>query len=255
MRIQRLNLDNSWLINWDGVSFLLDPWLSGPEIDGFAAFNIQWHATDALPYEQLDSFSHVLVSQPYADHCHQETLQKLPGEFNVFAVKQASSKLKKWLPSKSISLIPDISDGFIKIGNLDLAKISPNRLIDPIYHALVIKNGKRYIFYAPHGFTITAEQHAFLKELSCTLLITTYTHFTLPLLLGGVINPGLENASELADLLKPDYVVNSHDEQKIAKGLVMKLAKVRYAEWKDMELLQTKSKLLQMDNYEPLVLQ
>ncbi len=231
MKIRRLNTDNSWQIEWQGENFLLDPWLSGPEIDGFRAFNIQWHNDPPVEYEDLGDFSHVLISQPYSDHCHQETLQKLPGKFSVFGVKPALKKINRWIPGHDHSVIPDWAETPANMGNLRVCKMSPARLIDPIYHALLIFHGDEFVFYSPHGFKLSAKQAEYLKNKNCRLLITTSIRFDLPFFLGGVINPGPENLAYLSKQLEPDYVVNSHDAQKRAEGLVMKLAKVNYGVW------------------------
>lgn len=238
LNIRRLNLDSSWQIQWGNDSLLIDPWLSGPEIDGFKAFNIQWHTTEPLPYQELDPFSLVCISQPYSDHCHEETLKKLPGDFKVWGVKPSLKKIRKWLPRHTVVEIPDIRDGFLKTGAIEVAKITPNRLIDPIYHALIIKKGTHYLFYCPHGFSLTESQHKALEPYTCVLLISTITRFLLPAVLGGVINPGVENATGLISQLRPEHFINTHDEDKRAEGLVMKLAKVHYAGPKEWQLLE-----------------
>jgi len=46
--------------------------------------------------------------------------------------------------------------------------------------------------------------------------------------MGGKVNPGLENVNYLVNTLQPKEVLNTHDEQKTYKGLVMKIAKCHY---------------------------
>ena len=53
--IRRLNMDTSWQLEWDGTNIIVDPWLTGSEIDGFSWFNEQWHTTPPLPMDQLFS--------------------------------------------------------------------------------------------------------------------------------------------------------------------------------------------------------
>lgn len=253
MKIRRLNTDNSWQIDWNGVNFLLDPWLSGPEIDGFRAFNIQWHKEPPLAYEELGNFSHVFVSQPYSDHCHRETLERLSGDFSLFGVKPAWKRIRRWLPEREELIIPDWTENPISAGDLQVCKMSPNRWIDPIYHALIIGCGDEFIFYSPHGFKLSDKQSEYLKNKKCRLLITTSIRFDLPFFLGGVINPGPENLNYLIDLLKPDFVVNSHDAQKRAEGLVMKLAKADYGVWPPVNLKQAKAEDIRDYKYRELI--
>ena len=50
MKIQRLNMDNTWLLEMEGLRILVDPWLEGEEIDYFSWFNTQWHRTKPISY-------------------------------------------------------------------------------------------------------------------------------------------------------------------------------------------------------------
>ncbi len=252
MKIRRLNTDNSWQIEWNGVNFLLDPWLSGPEIDGFRAFNIQWHREPPLPYADLGHFSYVFVSQPYSDHCHRETLERLTGPFSLFGVKPAWKRIRRWLPERGELTIPDYTEQGATAEALQVCKMSPDRWIDPIYHALIISRDDEYIFYSPHGFKLSDKQSEYLKNKKCRLLITTSIRFDLPFFLGGVINPGPENLNYLIDLLRPDFVVNSHDAQKRAEGLVMKLAKANYDTWPPTGLKHAKAEDIRDYTYREL---
>jgi L-ascorbate metabolism protein UlaG (beta-lactamase superfamily) len=57
MNIQRLNMDNSWRLEFGGKSVLIDPWLMGVEVDYFSWFNTQWHKTAPVPKAgQLSNF-------------------------------------------------------------------------------------------------------------------------------------------------------------------------------------------------------
>ena len=48
--------------------------------------------------------------------------------------------------------------------------------------------------------------------------------------MGGDVNPGMDNVYELYDQLSPRNTINTHDEEKKAKGLVSALAKIEYAD-------------------------
>jgi len=68
MKIQRLNMDNSWHINFAGKSFLIDPWLKGVEIDFFSWFNTQWHRTPPIAIADIPDYDLVIITQKYPDH-------------------------------------------------------------------------------------------------------------------------------------------------------------------------------------------
>jgi hypothetical protein len=241
-------MDNSWQVGLDEHRFLLDPWLVGSEVDGFSWFNEQWHATPPVPLEQVGRCDAVLVSQPYSDHCHAETLRRMGPGAPVWAVAAARKRLARELPDLQVLEIPDATESWANICGCSVAKLSPAHRIDPIYHALVIARQGNAVFYAPHGFSLRPEQLRAVAHLRIMVLITTLTHFVLPKILGGLINPGTEGARELAEQLRPERILNTHDERKHAKGLVMRLAKVRYPDLDRTGLPE----FCRLDDYTPL---
>ena len=231
IEIRRLNMDNSWQLRWDGVSLLLDPWLIGSEIDGYSWFNEQWHVTPPVSIAETGPVDVVIVSQPYSDHCHAETIKQLLPYGQVLAVKPAMKRLKSEIKElKNIEEIPDAKQQWLSCGPLQIAKLSPDRWIDPIYHAVIIRRGDDAVFYAPHGFVLTEGQLDIMRALHVRLLITTFTYFKLPAILGGVINLGVEAVRKLAAQIDPARIINTHDEQKTGKGIVMKIAQTKYAD-------------------------
>lgn len=242
-------MDNSWQIRWEDTSILLDPWLTGSEIDGFSWFNEQWHVKEPVSIEETGANDLVIVSQPYSDHCHAETIRKL-AYTSLIAVKPARKRLLKELApaAPEIIEIPDAKEGWLKKGKLEIAKLSPDRWIDPIYHAILIKEDNKAICYAPHGFALNDAQLTVTDQLDVRLLITTFTHFRLPAILGGVINMGVDGMQKLAAQIRPAQIINTHDEQKHGKGLVMKIAKAEYADIADLS--SKDSRIIHLDSYD-----
>lgn len=229
IEIQRLNMDSSWLLRWAGLSVVIDPWLVGSEVDGFRWFNEQWHTTEPVPVRELGRPDIVLVSQPYSDHCHPETIRQLDYG-HLIAVPPARKRLKRELAGVAIQDISEISRGWLTVGTLQVADLLPDRWIDPIYHAIAIRHGQDYILYAPHGFELSGVQLEALEGLRCRLLMTTYSWFKIPALLGGLVNPGIPAAQALAAQVQPDRIVNTHDEQKRGQGFIPRVAKAIYAD-------------------------
>lgn len=229
IEIQRLNMDSSWLISWAGIRIVVDPWLAGSEVDGFRWFNEQWHTTEPVPISELGRPDVVLVSQPYSDHCHSETIRQM--DFGqVIAVPPARRRLQREIAGIAIKDIPEISQGWLTAGPLQVADLLPDRWIDPIYHAIAIRQGDEAILYAPHGFALSEVQLKALEGLHIRLLMTTYTWFRIPALLGGLVNPGIAAAQALAAQVHPDRIVNTHDEQKRGRGFISRVAKAVYAD-------------------------
>lgn len=76
--------------------------------------------------------------------------------------------------------------------------------------------------YAPHG------TRAIKEGKQATVLLTTVTTYELPFYLGGTVNLGLNKAIQLAEKLKVNTLISTHDEQKRQAGLVARLSKRKY---------------------------
>lgn len=223
-------MDTSWALTWAGTSMLIDPWLVGSEVDGFSWFNEQWHATPPVAINDLGEYQSILVSQKYSDHCHRQTLQSLH-PVSLITTPSARKRLSREMPASEIRVLPELCSGqWLDEGALHLAYLDPGRIIDPIYNGVVIRHGQEVIVYFPHGFTLRPPQLEVLQSLDVLVLITSFSTFRLPAFLGGASNPGRDNALKLVEALRPRKVVHTHDENKHARGLVKKLAKVEYPE-------------------------
>ena len=105
IKIKRLNLDSSWYIKFNQLNFILDPWLIGSEIDGFKWLNEQWHIKPPVTIKDIPNYDSIIISQNYEDHCHLETLKKLPDDKSILATEKAYSKLKKQSNSNNFTVI------------------------------------------------------------------------------------------------------------------------------------------------------
>jgi hypothetical protein len=230
IKLQRLNMDSSWLLNWGETILVIDPWLIGSEVDGFKWLNEQWHIKDPVAVNEISHYDGILISNPYSDHCHLDTLRKLNVNVPIVATEATCKRIKKeWKERQTTSIGYLNQNNFTTFKNLKIAALKPaGKIIDPIYHSLLICNGNDAIFYSAHGIPLTGEQLTMLKPFNIKLLATTFTWFKLPKIMGGLVNPGYEAALKLADQLQAQYIINTHDEPKIAKGLVNTLSKVKY---------------------------
>lgn len=238
LSIQRLNMDNTWVLKLDNTSILVDPWLMGSEIDYFPWFNEQWHRTKPVEIDNIPAYDFVLITQKYPDHFHKETLKTLnPKQIIVpQSIKKAVSNL---LPASTIiSFNNNVSNCFNT--DIHIHFLPANRKMDPIYDAVIIENGKHSVFLATHGFSLDNQWLKLAKQfVPYDLLITPFNHFKLPKLLGGDVSPGLTSVKNLQELLLPKQIVATHDEDKHAKGLISRLAKITWAP--KPETLQTKA--------------
>ena len=249
MRIQRLNMDNSWYLEMEGLKLLIDPWLEGTEIDFFPWFNTQWHRTKPIDYSNLPAFDAVLITQKYPDHFHKETLLKINP--SLLIVPQSIEKsVQKLLPKAEVIVLNKKNQVFEKNG-VKISFYPTSRKIDPIYDAFLISDGQDAVFVASHGYFLP--DSARLENTKVKLLICPFNEFQLPFYLGGTISPGLKGLLHLNERLNPSQIVATHDEDKHAKGIVIKTAKITRnsaVELRKME--QFKDKILEINDYHPI---
>lgn len=248
-------MDNSWLLTMDACRLLIDPWLMGVEVDFFPWFNTQWHKTPPVAIDQVPEYDAVLITQKYPDHFHQETLKKLSPK-KIIAPKSIEKKLRQLLPSSEIIGL-DKKNSLTELLGVKIQFLSTSRKIDPIYDAFLLDNGQESVFLATHGFSPSPEQTELISEASpCALLVNPFNHYELPVFLGGVVAPGLEGVEKLCTLLNPKKVVATHDEDKHAKGLVSKFAKITPAgpEEELKKLPYLASRLIHLTDYQPTLL-
>lgn len=248
LEVQRLNMDNSWWIQWHGCNILLDPWLMGYEIDFFPWFNKQKHKTPPITPEQIPDYDVIIISQKYPDHFHLETLNHLDPHVPIIAPKAVIKKMKRiqedriYIPLNDCKEIPGTDIEFIFWDS--------KRKIDPIYDGFFLQKNNENICIATHGFV-----HQELPKVAlgnCKWLLSPMNHYQLPKLLGGTVSPGIKGLEKCLQTLNPAYITATHDEDKEAHGLVRRFARIIFAaqalsESNNHEL---KQRILNIDNYE-----
>jgi hypothetical protein len=248
MIVQRLNMDNSWCISLGGMRVLVDPWLEGVEVDFFPWFNTQWHRTMPLAYDKLPDYDIVLITQKYPDHFHSQTLLKLlPKKLIVPA--SIEKKIKALLPDAIVIPLSKAYPQFQEQG-LTVEWYPTSRKIDPIYDAVLLSDAKESVFIAPHGYHFSEPPKL---SVPLSVLISTCNHFRLPFFLGGTVAPGIEGLKHLNTALSPNHIIATHDEDKHAKGLVMRVAKVvRIGKQQLSDIPELYQKCLEINDYNPI---
>lgn len=251
MEIQRLNMDNSWRLRIGGISLLIDPWLEGKETDYFSWFNTQWHRTKPIDYQDLPAYDFVLITQKYPDHFHQQTLLKIQPE-KLIVPATIEKKVRAFLPDALVIGLGKNRPTF-ETGDLTITWFPTKRKIDPIYDAFLLSDQKASVFLATHGYDF--EKSAIQIEKPVKLLISPFNEFKLPFYLGGMVSPGLKGLTELTSHLQPEHIVATHDEDKHAKGLVIRMAKIKRHLSKDLSKSELfKNRILDIPNYNPVEL-
>jgi hypothetical protein len=137
----------------------------------------------------------------------------LDANIPVIADRAVQKKIAKWGHFKTIILLEE--------AEINIEKIGSGSLLDPVHNAFVFHTDSGKLLYAPHGTRVNS-----LPKVD--VAITTTTYYKLPFWIGGTINLGLANAQQVKDITSASIVISTHDEQKVGKGLVEKLAKKKY---------------------------
>lgn len=246
-------MDNSWHLQFAGVSLLIDPWLQGAETDYFAWFNKQWHRTTPIKLEDVPSYDLVLITQKYPDHFHPETLGLLEPK-KVLAPKSILKKVKEVCPKASVESIEHaavLTEG----SAIQMRHLPSQRSMDPIYDGLVFHDDLESVLLATHGYH--PSWTSAIKELPpLKVAFTPFNEYRLPSFLGGAVSPGIDAVRDMIAATTPEYVVATHDEDKHAQGLISKLAKITLPPSDDE--LRTEDvfrrRLLTINDYKPHIL-
>lgn len=243
-------MDNSWCITLGNKRILVDPWLEGEEVDFFPWFNTQWHGTPPIAYNKIPDYDIVLITQKYPDHFHIQTLLKLQPKL-LIVPSSIQKRTKALLPDAKVFSL-NKENRIYKDGDLTIQWFSTSRKIDPIYDAVVLSDAKEAVFIAPHGYHFKSKPDI---DVPVKVLISTLNHFKLPFFLGGTVAPGIEGLKHLNINLSPEYIIATHDEDKLAKGLVMRVAKVvRVGKQELLDFPELYQKCFEINDYNPVSL-
>ena len=139
LKLRRLNMDTSWQISWGQTNLLIDPWLVGTEIDGFAWFNEQWHATKPKEIHTLKDYQAILISQPFSDHCHEETLHQL-NEVPLLVNPKSKKRLLKEFEDREILDLPEfLEQEWLVFGDLEITYLKSSKVLSAAFDAILIR--------------------------------------------------------------------------------------------------------------------
>lgn len=249
LRLERLNLDSSWKISYQGFALLIDPWLIGHEIDGFSWFNKQWHRTKPKAIADLGNYNGIVVSQPFSDHCHEQTLESLQ-PMPVYSAPNALKRLNKSLESARLQGIETADDAWLHVGPFRLRILPAPKQLKASFNGLIIACNDILLLYFPHGYPLTQKQLDGIQQFKTKVLITSFSTFKLPFFLGGSVNPGLHKSKSLAALVEADYLFQTHDEDKHAHGIVKKIAQTYYPSMQELDHA-FEGRFVQLDMQDP----
>lgn len=228
--VQRINDDSSWLVRWSGLTFLLDPWLLGDDINFASWFSRQWLSTPPLHVDDLPALDFILVSHQFSDHCSAATLRQLPPLLPVYAAPAAAKKIRQLQHFEQVESLQDwqASGETRRVGPLTISFFAGAGALDFTHNALLLQaqDSDKSVLYCPHGFGVPTSPRlrALLESVRPTLLLTTFRRYRLPWWLGGPVNLGAEDSIRLAQMVRPQHLIRTHDAAKHEAGIVRRIA-------------------------------
>ena len=180
----------------------------------------------------------VCCSHEFTDHCHEATLRELPPTVPVFGPKKAATLVRSWSHFENVEEIPVYLAGFdwhppadsllpswVGIGRLHTKNDAPIHFHSALLISFALSpsadstGAAEAIVYTPHG--IHADSLAFVHSHKYPIDILALLHGLHDISLAGAqLNLGMQNALKARHILGARYWAPTHDEQKVAKGVV-----------------------------------
>lgn len=208
---------NSWLMQFDNLRVLVDPWLLGSLV--FA--NIDWlfkgnrtSPIDSMP-KDIDL---ILLSQGLEDHAHRPTLKELQRNIPVVASKNGAKVAKDLGYSNVTALAPGETYLFNEALEIRTLSGAPIGLQVENGYWLTYNPSNIRIYYEPHGFPPSQ-----LDELGCVdIAISPVVNLEIPII--GAIIQGHKTALTIAKTLKPRFFLPTASEGDITyEGILGKI--------------------------------
>ena len=187
---------NGWLIEFDEIRILIDPWLNGDLTFPPGDWLIKGELTKEIdPPNDIDF---LLLTQGQPDHTHTPTLEKLNKSIQVIASKAASLVVKRIGFENIYTLNPQETFTY---NNLKIEATS-GASVPNIENGYIIDHNFDSVYIEPHGFLDKK-----INSRHIDLVITPVIDFSLPL--AGKFIKGKTILPELLKLFNPSNVIAS----------------------------------------------
>ena len=219
---------NGWLIEFDQIRILIDPWLNGP---------LTFPPGDWLIKGKLDKeidtphdIDFLLLTQGQPDHTHTPTLEKLNKSIPVIASEAACNVVTRI----GFNKVNPIKPGqVIKYNKLSI-RATAGASVPNMENGYIIDHNLDSVYIEPHGFIDKN-----IKPRNVDIVITPVIDFSLPI--AGKFIKGKTVLPELLKLFNPSNILASTTGGDITfTGIINNLIKV-YGSVNDIKLFNVKS--------------
>ena len=217
MRILKADDYQTWLIEEDNFSVLVDPWLD-KTLNPHSSFILQREREEpsCLSEKDLNKVKAVIITAPFVDHLHLPSLKKLNKDVQIIT----TSRVKKTLEKKGfLNKVTCVSNDPIEIGPFKLST----------YPAGFPYNWSSFCFYLENdkGKRLFQESHianlSLIKKINQTCDLALLTVDSVKLFGVLKLSMSLEQSIKVASLLGAKKLMATGTSPFLLKGLVRKL--------------------------------
>ena len=187
---------NGWLLDFDGLRVLVDPWFTGPLSFGAGGWLLkgELHSPQPVP-ERLNL---LLLSQGLPDHCHPPSLALLPKDLTVLGSATAAKRARQLGFTRVITMFPGERHPEPPLTVMATAGAA----VPQVENGWLFNHPAGSVYLEPHGFP-----SADLPTRPLTAVITPVIDVGLPL--AGAFVRGRSALPELLRRLQPAHVLAS----------------------------------------------
>ncbi|NJR67606.1 MAG: MBL fold metallo-hydrolase [Synechococcales cyanobacterium CRU_2_2] len=189
---------NSWLLEFEQLHILIDPWLVGRLCFGGQRWFFE--GTHTLPTTIPDRIDLVLLAQGLPDHAHPPTLKKLDRQLPVVASPSAAKVVQGLGYSTVTVLSPGQTHRVADAVEIRATAGAPVPQTENGYLITGLQTGKK-LYYEPHGFS----DRTLPTYAPIDVVIAPVVDLTLPL--AGAFVKGNQTTIQLLQALQARYVL------------------------------------------------
>ena len=217
MRILKADDYQTWLIEEDNFSVLVDPWLD-KRLNPHSSFILQREreVPSCLSEKDLSKVKAVIITAPFVDHFHLPSLEKLNKDVQIIT----TSRVKKTLEKKGfLNRVTCVGNNPIEIGPFKLSA----------YPAGFPYNWSSFCFYLENnkGKRLFQESHvanlSLIKKINQTCDLALITVDSVKLLGVLKLSMSLEQSIKVTSLLGAKKLMATGTSPFLLKGLIRKL--------------------------------
>ncbi|MFM9103322.1 MAG: MBL fold metallo-hydrolase [Cyanobium sp.] len=191
---------NGWLLSFDGLRVLVDPWFTGPLSFG----PIDWLLKGELatPQPVPEAVDLRLLSQGLPDHCHPPSLALLPKVLPVLASPTAARKARQLGFERVTAQAPRQSHSHRHVDGRLVITATPGAAVPQVENGWLLDHPAGSLYLEPHGF-LSAD----LPSRRLSAVITPVIDVGLPV--AGAFVRGRSVLPELLERFQPATVLAS----------------------------------------------